>query len=246
MAISELKIGVVAEYDAVTMTAKVVSSDGASTEYRASPLLASLDYKAKSYKFEAPVAGNTCIYALAGTEAIILGYVLPPNLAPDNTDSSNNSLMSRAIDATIVEDHLPGDSIQRGKSGSKFRFLDTIYEVILSPMCKIVLNSIANIAEICARQLYVRSPGIELKSEVDTSGACNVNIAINRTESQLGGTPSINIKLGNTADLVNIGINGQPFLKVDGKRNVVLQGDLLTVSFKNVDFTPTSTVHFRR
>ena len=98
-------------------------------------------------------------------------------------------------------------------------------------------NSINNIFELCAGALRIKSPALEVHSVLETNKDCNVQVLVRNRGSDLGGTPMININMGQNAGIATIAINGQQLLHVTADRNVFLTVKNLIVDFDNVDMS---------
>ena len=248
--------GVVSEYDPKTCTAVVSASDGSGTYKNASLMLQTVDYGSGSYNVTPPTPGAPCLVANINGETFILGGYLPVNFGDDADNkppvgqplemfkdqnpekkSVTGSNYTRTPSDYPAKATLPGDSVMRGSSGSEIGFFDNLYRVKISPLLYTVWNSINNIFELCAGALRIKSPALEVHSVLETNKDCNVQVLVRNRGSDLGGTPMIDINMGQNAGIATIAINGQQLLHVTADRNVFLTGKNLIVDFDNVDMS---------
>ena len=252
----EIMKAVVSEYDPKTCTTVVTASDGSGTFKNATMMLPTLDYGSGSYDVTPPTPGSPCLIARVNGEVFIMGGYLPVNLGNDadnappagqnlemftdqNPDkpSTTGSSYSRTPSDYPAKATLPGDKVVKGSSGSEVGFFDNLYRIKISPLLYTVWNSINNIFELCAGALRIKSPALEVHSVLETNKDCNVQVLVRNRGSDLGGTPMININMGQNAGVATIAINGQQLLHVTADRNVFLTGKNLIVDFDNVDMS---------
>lgn len=254
------KKGQIAEYDDKTRTARIVASDGSSVSAHATPLMASLDYAGGSEDFKPPVPGNLCVYIDDGRgEAFIVGYYLPINLGPKETpewgvvdvddpnpelETTTGAWYTRNPDnKTTQSQNLPGDKVTTGKSGSSFGFKDTIFQCVINPLLSFTMTALNNVTEICTSILHFKSPGLEVHSITNESKDCDVQVLVRENSGDLSKPIAVDLKIGKTAGLIRLSINGESLLRVDNQRNVLLEGKNLVVQFENVDMSHSGKVY---
>lgn len=260
----DVRKGTVEAYDPKTMTAKVVASNGSECYQHCSVIMASMDYSSGSYKFEPPVPGSPCIYITDGTSAFILGYYLPDNFGDDSQNvvdpnfvvedcidpnpgiaSNTGAVYSKSPSNFPNKSSLPGDSIQRGASGSEVGMKDNMYKISLGPLLQSIWNGITNLYSLACTNFKLTSPGLEINSAVASNQDCTTDITLRSNTSETkSGKPAVLISIGKKANLVTVSINGKQIFKVDGDQNMTLQGNRLILDFKNVDATPCSAINF--
>ena len=221
--------------------------------------MASLDYAGGAEDFKPPVPGNLCVYVDDGRgEAFIVGYYLPINLGakeePDwglediddpnaNLETTTGAWYTRNPDnKTTTSDKISGDGMTTGKSGSSFGFKDSIFECIINPLLSFTMNAFNNITDLCTSILHFRSPGLEVHSITSESKDCDVQVLVRENSTDLNKVPTVDLKIGKSAGVIKLLINGNPLLRVTGERNVLLEGKNLVVDFENVDMRNSGNV----
>jgi len=258
----DIRKGTIESYDTKTMNAKVVASNGSECYQHCSVIMASMDYAAGSYKFEPPVPGSPCLYVTDGTSAFILGYYLPDNFGDASQNVSDPSMVVEdcidpnpgiASDTGAVyskspsnfpnKSSLPGDSIHRGASGSEVGMKDNMYKISFGPLLQAIWNGLTNMFSLACNNFRLVSPGLEVSSSLASNQDCTTDVIVRSNTSETkSGKPAVGISIGKKANLVTININGTQLCKIDGDRNVTLQGNRLLLDFKHVDATPCNSV----
>jgi hypothetical protein len=241
--VGNVELGHVVAYDPATMTATIVSADGASKYRNVGIMMQSCDYGSGSYQFNPPAVGSVCMFTQISGEVLIIGSYLPPNMAGEQDGkgfadtigdkstlpTTTNAVINRAPGDFPNKSSLPGDWRMTGKSGSEISFMDMLFSVKMAPTFYSIWNLLNKFWDTVCNKFRFRSPACDVFVDVNDSQETDVNIVVRQTPSERSGTPAINLKLGKEAGVVDLKINGQDFLKVDLNRNVTLEVNTMTV-----------------
>jgi hypothetical protein len=119
--------------------------------------------------------------------------------------------------------------MQSGRSGSEISFRDMLFSIKMSKAFFSTWNSLNAIWDNMCNKFIFRSPGLDVKVDVADSQATDVSIQVRKGAGERGGTPAIDLRLGNSANIINLKINGKDFLYVDGERNVTLKVNRMVI-----------------
>ena len=236
---SSIFIGKIDVYDSSSQTASVVdTSYGVNTTDSAGVCPKSFDVASQALSIEPPIPGNYHICFAVNGEVYVGAPINPANMSETNNEvptglpgATGNtpeepytgSMVSRSIGAQRAVDIVPGSSVTRGAGGSEMEHNDSLWKIVMNPALKLILNTVNNIMEVCANNLFFKSTGFELLSETTSANTCNTKITVRRRTSELSsGVPSIELSLGSQANLIACKINGELFFTVDNQRNLDL------------------------
>ena len=258
-----MKLGTIRLYDPHTMTAELISFDGSEEIRDAGLMMTSFDPTGGGGSFTPPIPGSTCIYETISGETIIVGYYAPPNGqggTEDNTfnDPVESQNKTSSITSTYVDRSgagLPGKSTMPGGSstttagGLSTTISDKFASISISPIFHATMNAINEFFDIMCTNFRFRSPGMDIVVDAgDKDNGTNpttVNVVIRQSNAERadGVIPSINLVMGKEtgSGIINLKINGQPFLKVDIDRNVELQFKKFTMIGESVDAEAVSS-----
>lgn len=247
----KISIGTIQEYDPHTMSAEIISVDGTEQYLNAAIMMSSYNPENGGGSFTPPVVGAPCVYTVESGEVIILGYYAPPNaegpkVKPSTQDLIGDQYETPGYGRTYMNrssNDLPNKTIMGGgfshttSGGNSFMFLDKMTSFSLSSVFYFVMNALNEFIDIMCSNLRLRTPIADVSVSTDAkSGDSNpgqVNIVVRQTnaERESGATPAINLVLGKDtgSGVINLKINGQPFLKVDLERNVTFDFKTMTM-----------------
>ena len=226
-------------YDPSTMTAVAMAIDGTSEWYDCAIKMNSIDSGNGTYSFTPPSNGASCLVSVIGGDPIVKllyngaqfdgGKTTPgyndDTFGNDTSATKNTANINRAPGDAPNRSTLPGDSVVTGPSGSKMGFYDKVWSVKMKDNFYQIMNLLNNFYDILCDRLRLRTPAIDLESSVDSSGNTIVNIVNRCNSKERGDTPAVILNIGtipDTTTIIQLKINGQRFLNVDGERNVNL------------------------
>lgn len=234
-----MHIGVVAEVTQHGMT--VVSYDNTERHQDATMLMQNADIGNGAYSCTTLAVGTPCVYDIINGEVVVFGAYLPPNLNPSppsygyndtskpKPDHVKDPYVSRQQDDQPKNTQLPGDWMISGRSGSEVSLRDMLFSIKMSKAFFSTWNALNSIWDSMCNKFIFRSPGADVKVDVSESQATDTTIVVRKSAGERSGTPAIDLRLGNAANIIKLRINGQDFLHVDGERNVTLKVNRMVV-----------------
>ena len=258
-----MKLGTIRLYDPHTMTAELISYDGAEEIRDAGIMMSSYNPIGGGGSFTPPVPGATCLYDTISGETIIFGYYAPingvgGNEEPTINDPVDSQYKTTSITSTYVDRSgasLPGKTTPSGGSstttagGLATIISDKFASISISPIFHATMNAINEFFDIMCTNLRFRSPGVDVVVVAgDKSGGSNpttVNVVVRQSSAERADNviPAINLVMGKDTGngVINLKINGNPFIKVDIERNVELRFKKFTLIGESVDASAIST-----
>ena len=242
----------VISFDPVTHTAEIVG-DGI-YEQSAGITYDKCDPDTGSSSGTPPIPGGSYLCTVTADGSYYVGRAIAtPNLSPvPNTptpglpppaeDLTSVRPISGAVtsrtggsSATRSSEVVPGDSFTTTDTGGSFGFNELMFKAILNPALKLVLNVLNGIFELAATNFYLKTPGMEITSEVNASQGINTTLKFRDRMDRVGGMPSVEVSVGQEANLLLISVNGNPLLQVNQNRdvdlhvkNLYVEGQLIT------------------
>lgn len=229
-----MELGVVAESNGQGMV--ILSSDGTRRYNDATMIMQNANPQNGSYGGVILASGTPCVFDIINGEVIVFGAYIPPNLNPSpplfgtndqknippKPEHTNSSYVSRVPDDFPKNTNLPGDWMQTGPSGSEVSFRDILFNIRMTKSFYSIWNSLNSFWDNVCDKFKFRSPAAEVVVDVNENQETNVAIVVRKRAGERGGTPAIELNLGNDANIIKMKVNGKDFLHVDGERNVVL------------------------
>lgn len=237
-----IEMGIVNSYDPQTCTAEVTSYDGISHHYNVGMLMDSYDTANGVYSYTPPSVGAPCVFTEINGEVLILGQYAPANLgyATDNESPINSTVNRSVSDLQDTEEHLPGDWQVSAQSGALVSLRNMVFNIRMNPLFYSAWNIINSVWDNMCNIFKFSSPAADILVDVDDGGNTNVAIQVRTSSSQKGDTPSIDLQLGATADVVLLKINGEDFCHVTSDRTVTMSTGKITIVANGVDIaSPT-------
>lgn len=230
--------GTILGYDQENMTATIASENPVGIIYNVVCLFDRCDYKNAAYSFRAPSEGADCIYTTINGTTYLLGIFPPVNLTDETCNSFKSdygNTRSRKPKTMLQHKVKPGNTIDTNSMGSEDTFTDTMKKIIMAPnKLSSIWNIMNSIWENICLIFRLYSGPMDVTCEVDEKEKCNTTVKVRREicERKEDATTTIDLRMGNDADIIQLNINGAPLLHVDQDRNVIIIA-------KKIDLTAT-------
>lgn len=236
-------MGVVNTYDPATMTAEVTAFDGSAHHVNVGMMMQSCDIGNGVYSFTPPSIGVPCLFTKVSGETVILGQYAPPNIGGnDSISSSTGATVNRSVDEMPNNEHLPGDWMVSSQSGAEVALRNMVFGIQMSPIFYSVWNMMNSVWDTMCNIFKFSAPAADVLVDVSDNNETNINIAVRKSTGERGGTPAINLLMGNDADVITLKINGEEFCHVDLERNITLNVKKMSIIGDEVDMTQVQSV----
>jgi hypothetical protein len=229
--------GIVTGYDPNTMTATIVPYDGSGVLQNVVCQFSRYDPRNGAFAITPPSINSPCLFTRTGEETFILGTFPPINANAESNNSVSsplNATVNRGPSAMRNSGTLPGNPSATTSMGAEETFTDNMKKIIMSPgKLASIWNLLNCIWENWCSIFRLRSGPADVFCEVGTDDTTNTTINVRRTAGERSGISVVNLNIGQTADVIQLNINGAEFLHVDADRNT-------TITAKNVNLTGTN------
>lgn len=223
-----VRLGVVNNYDPVTMTAEVTEFDGMTVLRNVSVLMQACDMGEGIYQYTPPTPGSHCYFTQVSGEATILGYYLPRNVNGANgNEPTTNATISRTPGELLGSESTPGSWRVTSPAGAEISLKGLLYSIRMSPIFYTTWNLLNNVLEYMVDRFKFFSPAVDVNVDVDAAQETNTTVLVRSTVAERNGTPAVDLRIGKNAGIINLKINGADFLQVDAARNVTLHSSRL-------------------
>lgn len=216
--------GIITGYDKDTKTATISPYDGRGTIEDVVVPMSRNDELNKAYSMMGASMASPCLFTEIGGEAFLIHMFPAVNLSDQGIDDYVD-VINTAKNRTpsgMKNDIQPGTISMTNSKGSEVKFSEDEARVTMVPgKLSAIFNIINHAIEVICTKLSFRSGAMILTSLMDTGNAGNVTVDIHR--SMGCDPPTLNITLGDEADVFNVNINDDFLIHIDGERNVTIE-----------------------
>lgn len=237
----EIKVGFVTAYDQNTMTA-VIQPEGLGGIIKdVVCLFDRYDPKNGAFSFRAPSENSPCLYTTIKGTTYLLGLFPPENMTEEGSkfESLYGNTTNRTPPGMLQPIVKPGNTIDTNSMGSEDTFTDTMKKIIMFPKKLYSIWNIMNcIWENMCMIFRLYSAPLDVTAEVTKDDECNTTVKVRKVvkEREEDATTMIDLRMGKDADIIQMNINGKPFIHVDGDRNVIIMAGNIDLNAKNINY----------